>query len=119
MSNVIIKNFQNPDEVRYFEKGKFELIKLNNMLIGKATYNPGWKWSAHVSPLSKTKFCEVEHYGKVLSGSATVFLPNDNTYILKEGDLFYVSKESHDSWVIGDQKYISLHFLGAESYATN
>ena len=43
MSNVIIKNFQNPDEVRYFEKGKFELIKLNNMLIGKATYNPGWK----------------------------------------------------------------------------
>ena len=73
MSNVIIKNFQNPDEVRYFEKGKFELIKLNNMVIGKATYNPGWKWSEHVSPLSKTKFCEVEHYGKVLSGSATVF----------------------------------------------
>ena len=39
MLNVIIKNFQNPDEVRYFEKGKFELIKLNNMLIGKATYD--------------------------------------------------------------------------------
>ena len=41
MSDVIIKNFQDPDEVRYFEKGKFELIKLNNMLIGKATYDPG------------------------------------------------------------------------------
>ena len=119
MSNVIIKNFQNPDEVRYFEKGKFELIKLNNMLIGKATYDPGWKWSEHVSPLSKTKFCEVEHYGKVLSGSATVFLPNDYTFILREGDLFYVSNEPHDSWVIGAQKYVSLHFLGAETYATD
>ena len=117
MLNVIIKNFQNPEEVRYFEKGKFELISLKNMLIGKATYDPGWKWSEHVSPLSQTRFCEVEHYGKVLSGSATVFLPNDKTYILNKGDLFYVSSEAHDSWVLGKEKYISLHFLGAEFYA--
>jgi hypothetical protein len=24
----------------------------------------------------------------------------------------------HDSWVIGDVPYVSLHFLGAENYAT-
>jgi len=24
----------------------------------------------------------------------------------------------HDSWVIGDEPYVSLHFLGADRYAT-
>ena len=56
MFDVIVKNFQNPDEIKDFKKGRFELIKLNNMVIGKAIYEPGWKWSEHVSPLSGTKF---------------------------------------------------------------
>ena len=117
MLDVIIKNFKKPDEIRNFKKGKFELVKLNKMTIGKATYDPGWKWSEHISPLSGTKFCEVEHYGMVLSGSATVAIPNKKIYLLNKGDLFYVSSTSHDSWVVGDQEYISLHFLGAHSYA--
>jgi quercetin dioxygenase-like cupin family protein len=33
------------------------------------------------------------------------------------GDLFHVLP-GHDSWVVGDEPYVSLHFLGAESYAT-
>lgn len=50
MLEVILKRFENPDEVRRFEKGRFELIKLSGMTIGRATYEPGWKWSAHVGP---------------------------------------------------------------------
>ncbi len=23
----------------------------------------------------------------------------------------------HDSWVVGDEPYVSLHFMGADSYA--
>ena len=38
-------------------------------------------------------------------------------YTLEKGDIFYVSPQPHDSWVVGDQEYISLHFLGAEKYA--
>ena len=70
--DIILKNYENPDETRKFEKGKFELVNLPAMTIGKAVYEPGWKWSDDVSPLSGTKFCEVEHLGMVLSGSATV-----------------------------------------------
>ncbi len=32
-------------------------------------------------------------------------------------DLFYVPPEPHDSWVVGDEPYVSLHFLGAARYA--
>jgi len=37
-------------------------------------------------------------------------------YEMKAGDLFYIGP-SHESWVVGDERYISLHFLGAEHYA--
>ena len=118
MMNLIIKRFSDPDEVRVFEKGKFELLALPGMTIGKATYSPGWRWSEDVSPLSETQFCNVEHLGMVLEGSATVVFDNEEIRTLVEGDIFYVPPKPHDSWVVGDQKYISIHFLGADSYAT-
>ena len=70
--DAVIKRFENPDEIREFEKGKFELLHLPGMTVGRATYKPGWKWSVDVSPLSETKFCNVEHLGMVIEGSATV-----------------------------------------------
>ena len=117
MLDIILKNFKNPEEVRVFEKGKFELVKLPNMTIGKATYKPGWKWSQDVSPLAGTEFCEVEHLGMVLSGSATVDFKDGKIHRVTKGDLFYVSSKSHDSWVLGDEDYVSIHFLGSEQYA--
>ena len=41
---IILKNFDKPDVTRNFEKGKFEIISIGGMTIGKATYKPGWKW---------------------------------------------------------------------------
>ena len=118
MVDIILKQFESPDEVREFDKGKFELIDMGKMTIGKATYSPGWKWSIDVSPLSDTEFCEVEHLGMVISGSATVSFENGETYILKKGDIFYVSPLPHDSWVVGDEEYVSLHFLGCLLYTS-
>ena len=117
MIDIIMKRFDSPDQVREFDKGKFEIIDMEIMTIGKATYAPGWKWSIDVSPLSGTQFCEVEHLGMVLSGSATVAFENGEIYTLKKGDIFYVSPLPHDSWVVGDDEYVSLHFIGAEKYA--
>ncbi len=117
MLDLIIKKFDNPDEIREFEKGRFELLDLPGMTIGKATYNPGWKWSEDVSPLSDTEFCNVEHLGMVLEGRATVVFEDKNIRTLGEGDVFYVPPVPHDSWVVGDVDYVSIHFLGADSYA--
>ena len=117
MEEIILKNFDKPDEIRKFDKGQFEIVKVANMTIGRATYAPGWKWSIDVSPLVGTKFCEVEHLGMVIAGIATVAFKDGEIYTLEKGDIFYVSPQPHDSWVVGDQEYISLHFLGAEKYA--
>ena len=38
MDDFILKQFDNPDETREFEKGKFEIVHMPNMTIGRATY---------------------------------------------------------------------------------
>ena len=98
MNDVILKRFEQPDEVRTFEKGKFELV--------------------HVGAAAGTKSCQVEHVGLVVSGRATAAMDDGRIIEMKPGDLFYIAP-GHDSWVLGDEPYVSLHFLGADEYAKN
>ena len=116
MLEVILKRFENPDEVRLFERGKFEIVSIGGMTIGRATYEPGWKWSEHVGPQAGTALCEVEHLGMVISGTATAAMQTGRIYELVPGTIFYIPSEPHDSWVVGDEPYVSLHFLGADQY---
>ena len=116
MVEVILKQFENPDEVTHFDKGKFETVTLGGLTIGRATYQPGWKWSEDVGPGIGEKYCTVEHVGMVVSGRATAAFPDGRVTEMKAGDLFYVPPEPHDSWVVGDEPYVSLHFLGATTY---
>ena len=118
MDLVTLKRFDTPDETRVLLKGKFELIHVGGMTIGRATYEPGWKWSEHVGPLVGAARCTVEHVGLVLSGAATAAFDDGRVVELRAGQAFHIPAVPHDSWVIGDEPYVSLHFLGAERYAT-
>jgi EutQ-like cupin domain len=115
--DVILKRFAQPDEVRKMTKGRFELVRIGGMTVGRATYDPGWKWSEHVGPALGQTRCTVEHVGLVLSGAATAAFEDGHVVELRAGDLFYIPPVPHDSWVLGDVPYVSLHFLGAEHYA--
>ena len=114
--NIDLKQFDNPDEVRTFEKGKFEIVHIGGMTIGRATYEPGWKWSVHVGAALGKKSCDVEHVGLVLSGRAIAAMDDGSIKEMKSGDLFYIAP-GHDSWVVGEEQYVSLHLLGASDYA--
>ncbi len=116
-SVVILKRFDNPDEVREMEKGRFELVRIGGLTIGRATYEPGWRWSEHVGPGLGLRRCTVEHVGLVLSGVATAAFEDGRVVELQPGALFHIPPEPHDSWVVGEEQYVSLHFLGAEHYA--
>ena len=71
----------------------------------------------NIETLSGTEFCETEHLGMVISGNATIAFENEEPKIIGPGDIFYVSNTPHDSWVVGDEDYVSIHFMGAEKYA--
>jgi len=116
MTEPTIERFDAPTETREFERGRFELVEIGGLTIGRATYEPGWKWSEHVGPTAETESCEVEHVGLVVSGRAAVRMDDGSEFTLEPGDLFHVPP-GHDSWVLSDEPYVSLHFLGAEAYA--
>ena len=102
-TQVILKRFEHPDEVREMAMGRFELVRIGGMSIGRATYQPGWRWS--------------EHVGLVVAGAATAAFADGRVIEMRAGDLFYIPPEPHDSWVIGDVPYVSLHFMGTDHYA--
>jgi hypothetical protein len=114
---VILKRFEAPDEVREMPLGRFEVVRVGPLTIGRATYQPGWRWSQHVGPGLGAARCSVEHVGLVVSGVATAAFADGRVVELRPGHLFYIPPEPHDSWVVGDEPYVSLHFLGADHYA--
>lgn len=116
MTDVVIRRFDDADETRSFHLGTFDLVSLGGMTIGRASYEPGWVWSEHVGAATGAAFCEVEHVGLVISGRTGGRMRDGTEFELTPGDLFHVGP-GHDSWVIGDEPYVSLHFLGAADYA--
>jgi len=115
--DLILKRFEEPDEVREMPKGRFEIVTIAGMTIGRATYEPGWKWSEHVGEAQGKSHCVVEHLCLALSGQVTVAFENEPVQVMTPGTLFYVSTKPHDSWVVGDEPYTSIHFLGTADYA--
>jgi Cupin domain len=114
-TNLELINFDNPTEVRTFEKGRFELYRVGPMTLGRATYEPGWKWSEHIGRGTGESSCQVEHVGLVLRGEAVAKMDDGAEVVMRAGDFFYVPP-GHDSWVVGDEPYGSLHILGSEDY---
>ena len=105
-----------PTDTRTFERGRFETYRVGPLTLGRATYEPGWRWSEHVGAASGESSCQVEHVGLVLSGRAAVRMDDGSERVMTEGDFFYVPP-GHDSWVVGDEPYVSLHVMGSETYA--
>lgn len=114
---AILKRFDKPDEVRDMIKGRFEVANIEGMTIGRAAYEPGWKWSEHVGAALGQARCSVEHVGFVVSGTATASFTDGRIDVLRAGKRFYVPSDPHDSWVVGDEPYVSLHFVGADHYS--
>jgi len=115
--DTILKRFDAPDEVREFPKGRLELVTIAGQTLGRATYRPGWKWSVDVGPGVGARRCTVEHLGIVLAGHATAAFDDGRVFDLTAGTIFYIPPAPHDSWVVGDEPYVSLHLLGAGHYA--
>jgi len=78
------------DEVRQFEKGKLELVKIGGATVGRAVFQPGWKWSKHVKPIAKTKSCEAPHFQYQVSGTMHVVMDDGTEKDLRAGDVSLV-----------------------------
>ena len=115
---TILRRFEAPDEVREFDKGRLEVIRIAGQTLGRSEpTNPAGSGPTHVGSLTGARRCSVEHLGLVLAGHATAAFEDGRVFDLTAGTIFYIPPAPHDSWVVGDVPYVSLHLLGAETYA--
>ncbi len=116
MEKLEIKSFSKPDEVRTFDKGKLELIKVGGALIGRATFQPGWKWSESVKPIAKTESCQAPHFQYQVSGTLRVRMDDGTEKEIKAGEVAWVPS-GHDGWVVGNEPVVIIDFQGMDDYA--
>ena len=114
---TILKAFERADEVREFDLGRLEIVRIAGQTLGRAKYEPGWRWSTHVGPTVGAARCSTEHLGIVLSGHLVATFGDGRIYDLRPGTIFYIPPEPHDSWVVGDEPFVSLHLVGVEEHS--
>jgi hypothetical protein len=116
MKKMEAKSMNRPDEVRSFDKGKVELVKIGGATVGRAIFQPGWKWSESVKPLVKTKSCEAPHFQYHVSGTLRVKMDDGTEIDLKAGDVSLLPT-GHDAWVVGNEPVVVVDFQGMIDYA--
>ena len=109
-------SLDSPEESRSFEHGTFDIVKLGGATLGRARFEPGWRWSTSVKPIAKTDSCQTHHVGYVISGRLIVESDEGERAEVGPGDAFDV-QPGHDAWVDGDEPYVALEFRSAEGYA--
>jgi len=111
-----LKNFAKADEIREFPKGRLELIKVGDVMVGRAVLEPGWRWSTSVQPIVKTKSCEAPHFQYHVSGRMIVRMDDGTEFECRPGDVSRLAA-GHDAWVVGNEPAVIVDFQGMQDYA--
>ena len=117
-SRLIRQSFDSPEEIRRFEDGtgQMELVNLEYGAVGRATFEPGWKWSEHVKPIAGTDSCEASHMGYVISGRLRIVGNDGQQMDVGPGD-FMECGPGHDAWVLGTEPCVMIDWQGSTDYA--
>jgi hypothetical protein len=111
-----VKKLGKPDEVRKFEKGRLDLVKFSGGTVGRAVFEPGWKWSKHVKPIAKTKSCEAPHFQYHVTGVLHVKMDDGTEFDVGPGEVSMLPS-GHDAWVVGVEPVTVIDFQGMVEYA--
>ncbi|HET9043947.1 MAG TPA: cupin domain-containing protein [Burkholderiales bacterium] len=116
MDKAECKDFKKPDEVREFPKGRLELITIGGATVGRAVFEPGWKWSTSVQPLVNTKSCEAPHFQYHVSGVLRILMDDGAEFDCRPGEVSLLPS-GHDAWVVGNEPAVVIDFQGMIDYA--
>jgi hypothetical protein len=116
MRKAEVKSFDKADEVRTFPFGKLELVTVGGTTVGRATLEPGWRWSTSVRPIAETESCEAPHFQYHVSGTLGVAMADGKEFQCTAGDVSLLPV-GHDAWVVGDEPVVLVDFQGMFDYA--
>jgi len=109
------RRFSEPNDVRSFPHGRVEVVDLDDTVIGRMTYEPGWRWSVDVKPVAGSDLCQYHHLGITLSGRLRAQMPDGTELEIGPGEVFEIPP-GHDAWVVGDEPWVSVDFEAMRTY---
>ena len=115
MSEHQVRSFSTPDDVIDAEGVRSEIVDLGGISVARNVHQPGWRWSTHVRPVVGTEWCQARHVGVVISGKLHVITEDGRQFDLDPGDAFHI-QPGHDAWVVGDQPYETIDWIGARTW---
>jgi quercetin dioxygenase-like cupin family protein len=119
MTRMKIQRFSAPDETRPFlDKGRMEILRIGDNVVGRGIFEAGWRWSKHVKPMAQTESCEAAHSGYVLAGRMRVVMDDGQEAEIAPGD-FVTIPPGHDAWTVGTEPCIFLDLSGSADYAVS
>jgi class 3 adenylate cyclase len=110
------KSLDMPDEERSIPNGGVQIWEIGDFVVGKVTFNPGWRWSTDVKPIAGTEWCEYHHLGIMLQGTVRFLTPDGLEMEVGEGCLYEVLP-GHDAWTVGDIAAVQYDFSGMRTFA--
>jgi class 3 adenylate cyclase len=112
------KAFATPDQVRTFERGRIDVVNLDETSIGRFVWEPGWRWSKDLAPIVQTPSCQNRHVGYVISGHLHVVMDDGTEVDIVGGDAYEIPP-GHDAWVVGDAAWDTVEFTSARTFGVS
>ena len=110
------KSLDSPDAAwAFLDESERAAVRLGEAAIGRGVYRPGWRWSEHAQPLSRSE--SEEHIGYVISGRMAV-RANDGTEVEVGPGEAFIAAPGHDAWVVGEEPCVALDFIATAAPAS-
>jgi len=93
-----------------------EVVWLDDRVVGRMRYEPGWRWSKDIKPIAATDSCQFHHFGVTLSGRLRLQMQDGVELEIGPGEVFEIPP-GHDAWVVGDEAWVSIDFEAMRGYA--
>ena len=118
MNTGYSKSFEKPDESRQFKAhGHIDIVRFDDQTtVGRAEFEPGWKWSNDVKPIAGTPSCTVSHTGTCLVGKMVIHMDSGEEFTVKAGDAYHIPP-GHDAWTVGNDRCVLVDVTGSTDYA--
>ena len=80
-------------------------VRTGDARVKRIIYQPGFRWSTHMKPVTKTDHCMHAHVGFLVRGQIHVEYPDGCVHEFAAPAAVAI-EPGHDGWVVGDEAAI-------------
>ena len=112
MAGVEVKHFDKPDDTWEFgDRGRSEILKVNDVMIVRSILKPGWNWMEDIQPDAEgLENCPLRHREYVVSGRIRYEVVESGEVVEAGAGAYLDIQPGHLASVVGDEPAVLVDF---------